>query len=290
MKALPTAAFMGLSAAGLGGLYKFHNLKPKTLREYLEWQGLRLLSESEENYWNAVLEENKDLIGNLGLDTSGTDAVKSWCKKNIDFESYDDLKNNASLLCVDNPKTVKGRIIQIDGNTSKLIQGGDEEGNQYKVAYVFRKHIDGFHALIGYQPEIDDKGKEIEDLEKAKDAFKKWCTESLDKPIDETLVQSVKTFCTPKGFSSIEELINRNGEKSLLLTENSNSEQLKSKYDAIKEKDSWKSEDSKSKGTQEDLKDWCTQNKDKKFHDKDVFSEIYPKFRFRCLKEDSSKN
>ncbi|CBY93047.1 hypothetical protein HF1_10390 [Mycoplasma haemofelis str. Langford 1] len=281
MRALPYLVFLGLGTAGLGGWYKFQHLKPKTLQEYLEWQGFKLLSHFEENHWKAVLEENKDLLSKLGISTSHSGGVKSWCERNLNSESYEELVDVAPLLCVDNIRTVKGRIIQIAGDTSKLIQAGDQEANQYKVAYVFRKHIDGFHALIGYSPEVDE-GKEVEDLDKAHQAFKAWCNDSLDKPINEALAQNVMALCTPKGFSTIEELIKRNGET--LLTESSRSQELKEKYEKIKELDSWKNENQNSKSNEEDLKSWCDENKAKNFYDENVFSEVYPKFRFRCLK------
>ncbi|AEW45670.1 hypothetical protein MHC_04070 [Mycoplasma haemocanis str. Illinois] len=280
MKALAPLALLGVGTAGIGGWYKFHHLKPKTLRQYLEWQGLRLISDSETNYWQAILEENKELTKKLGIDTSKVDGVKKWCQKHIDFENYEDLKESASLLCVDNPKTVKARIIQLDGSLEKLINAD----NQYKVAYVFRKHINGFHDLIGYKPKIGNNGKELEDLSAAGDAFKKWCESSLEKGIEETLILNVRTFCTPKSFSSILELITHNGESNRLLTESSNDSYLNSKYESIKQLDSWKADNESRLENKEDLKKWCEENKSKNFYEDEVFSKVYPKFRFRCLK------
>ncbi|AEW45675.1 hypothetical protein MHC_04095 [Mycoplasma haemocanis str. Illinois] len=283
MKAIAPLVLLGLGTAGIGGLYKFHHLKPKTLRQYLEWQGLRLISDSETNYWKAVLEENKAVIEKLSIDASNIDGVKEWCQKHINAENYEDLKESASLLCVDNPKTVKARIIQLDGSLEKLINGGDAD-NKYKVAYVFRKHINGFHDLIGYKPKIGNNGKELEDLSTAGVAFKKWCEDSLKRGIEETLILNVRTFCTPKSFSSILELITHNGESDLLLTHNNNDSDLSSKYDSLKGLDSWKADNKNNPGNKEDLKKWCEENKSKNFYEDEVFSKVYPKFRFRCLK------
>ncbi|CBY93028.1 hypothetical protein HF1_10200 [Mycoplasma haemofelis str. Langford 1] len=282
MKIVPAAILLGLGSVGVGGWYKFSNLKPKTLRQYLEWQGLRLISDSETNYWKAVIEENGKLISDLSI--SGVEEVKSWCNRHIDSPNYEDFKDSASLLCVDNPRTVKARIIQLYGDTSRLIQSGNDEDKQYKVAYVFRKHIDGFHSLIGYSPEIGEDGKEVEDLDAAKSAFKEWCTSSLSKAVDETLVLNVKELCIPKKFSSIKELIEQRGESTLLLTSGNNSIDLQSKHESIKGLASWKADNEKNGETQEDLKDWCEKNESKNFSDSKVFSEVYPKFRFRCLK------
>ncbi|AEW45693.1 hypothetical protein MHC_04185 [Mycoplasma haemocanis str. Illinois] len=285
MKAIAPLVLLGLGSAGIGGWYKFHHLKPKKLRQYLEWQGLRLISDSETNYWKAVLEENKELIGKLGM-PSTVDKVKRWCQDHIDSENYEDFKDNASLLCVDNPKTVKARIIQLDGNTEKLINGD----NQYKVAYVFRKHINGFHDLIGYKPQIGNNGKELEDLEAAKDAFKKWCESSLEKGIEETLILNIRTFCIPKSFSTIKELITKNGEDSLLLTSSNLDSDLQQKHESIKTLDSWKADNLRQEGDKNNLKTWCEQNLNKNFYDDKVFSEVYPKFRFRCLKGSEALN
>ncbi|AEW45459.1 hypothetical protein MHC_02985 [Mycoplasma haemocanis str. Illinois] len=282
MKTFMPLILLGVGTAGIGGWYKFHHLKPKTLRQYLEWQGLRLISDSEANYWKAVLEENQELIKKLDIGTSNIEGLKEWCKKHIDTESYEDLKENASLLCVDNPKTVKARIIQLDGDISKLMSSGDD--NKYKVAYVFRKHINGFHDLIGYKPQIGNNGKELEDLPTASAAFKKWCEDSLKRGIEETLIFNVRTFCTPKSFSSILELITQNGESDLLLTNGNNASDLSSKYESIKELDSWKEDSENSARNVNDLKKWCEENRDKNFYEKEVFSKVYPKFRFRCLK------
>ncbi|AEW45465.1 hypothetical protein MHC_03015 [Mycoplasma haemocanis str. Illinois] len=282
MKALAPLVLLGAGTLGIGSWYKFHHLKPKTLRQYLEWQGLRLISDSEANYWKAVLEENLGLAEKLSIDTSNIEGVKGWCRNHIDSENYENLKESASLLCVDNPKTVKARIIQLDGGLGKLING-DNSDDQYKVAYVFRKHINGFHDLIGYKPKMGNNGKELEDLPTASAAFKKWCEDSLKREIEETLILNVRTFCTPKSFSSILELITQNGESNLLLTNGDNDGDLSSKYESIKGLDSWKSEAVEGIG-KESLKKWCTDHQEKKFSENKVFSDVYPKFRFRCLK------
>ncbi|CBY93030.1 hypothetical protein HF1_10220 [Mycoplasma haemofelis str. Langford 1] len=281
MKLVPAVVLLGFGSVGVGGWYKFSNLKPKTLRQYLEWQGLRLISDSESNYWAAVLDENKEVAKRLGISDSDIKGVKGWCQKHIDSENYEDLKDSASLLCVDNPRTVKARIIQLDGGTGKLISNSESE--KYKVAYVFRKHIDGFHDLIGYKPAVGEDGKEVEELDKAKEAFQKWCEDSLKKSVDDTLVMNVRTLCTPKRFTTIKELIEQNGEKGSLLTETENQSELKKKYKEIQNLASWK-KDKSGASSENDLKTWCTENQNKNFHEDKVFSEIYPKFRFRCLK------
>ncbi|AEW45690.1 hypothetical protein MHC_04170 [Mycoplasma haemocanis str. Illinois] len=282
MKALVPLALLGLGTVGIGGWYKFHHLKPKTLRQYLEWQGFRLISDFETNYWQVVLEENGKIVSDLRI--NGVEEVKAWCKHHMDSENYEDLKENASLLCVDNPKTVKGRIIQLYGDTKRLIQSGNEEDDKYKIAYVFRKHINGFNSLIGYSPKIGEDGKEVEDLDAAKSAFKMWCTSSLDKPVDEILVLNVKELCTPKEFSNIKELIEWRGESNLLLTETENFSYLISKYISIRELDSWKADNS-NEDNYESLKMWCNNTLNRNFFEGKVFSEIYPKFRFRCLRK-----
>ncbi|AEG73381.1 hypothetical protein MHF_1138 [Mycoplasma haemofelis Ohio2] len=286
MRLVPALALLGIGATGFGGLYKFSNLTPRTLKEYLEWQGLNLISDSSDNYWKAVLEDSKDIAKKATSKENPTiQDIKQWCVGNLPKEKYDDLKDYAVELCVDNPKTVKSRIIQLDGGIEKLISSGDAE--KYKVAYVFRKHIDGFHDLIGYKPEVDEQGKEQEDLEASKTAFQKWCEDSLKKPVDDTLVLNVRTLCTPKKFTTIKELIEQNGEKDSLLTDTKNESELQKKFEEIKEKASWK-RDEQSASSKDDLKRWCTDTESKKFSDSGVFSEDYPKFRFRCIKSTTS--
>ncbi|CBY93053.1 hypothetical protein HF1_10450 [Mycoplasma haemofelis str. Langford 1] len=286
MRLIPALALLGIGATGFGGLYKFSNLTPRTLKEYLEWQGLNLISDSSDNYWKAVLEDSKDIAKKATSKEEPTiQDIKQWCVGNLPKEKYDDLKDYAVELCVDNPKTVKSRIIQLDGGTEKLISSGDAE--KYKVAYVFRKHIDGFHDLIGYKPEVDEQGKEQENLEASKTAFQNWCEDSLKKPVDDTLVLNVRTLCTPKKFTTIKELIEQNGEKDSLLTDPKNDSELQQKFEEIKEKASWK-QDKQNASSKEDLKNWCTETENKKFSDSGVFSEDYPKFRFRCIKSTTS--
>ncbi|CBY93056.1 hypothetical protein HF1_10480 [Mycoplasma haemofelis str. Langford 1] len=99
------------------------------------------------------------------------------------------------------------------------------------------------------------------------------------------MVRNVKSLCTPKGFSSISDLINQRKETSLLLTDSKNSLKLEKKYNDIKEWASWTAENKTSNGNKEDLSDWCKESKDKNFYDQGVFSEVYPKFRYRCLDE-----
>ncbi|AEW45706.1 hypothetical protein MHC_04250 [Mycoplasma haemocanis str. Illinois] len=276
---------LGIGATGLGGLYKFSSLTPRTLKEYLEWQGLNLISHSSDNYWKAVLEDSQDVAKKAtGKENPTIEDLKKWCIDNLPKEKYDDFKVYAVSLCVDNPKTVKARIIQLDGDISKLMSSNDDD--KYKVAYVFRKHIDGFHNLIGYKPEIGNHGKEIENLDAAKSAFKKWCSESLDKPMDDILVLNIRTLCTPKKFSTILDLIKQNKEDKLLLTEDNNSFELMQKYEIIKELSTWKEDEGGRElpKTFNNLKNWCETNKNKPFYEEKVFSGIYPKFRFRCLK------
>ncbi|AEG73373.1 hypothetical protein MHF_1130 [Mycoplasma haemofelis Ohio2] len=277
MKLLPYSALLGLGAIGIGGWYRFGNLQPKTLRQYLEWQGLRLISDSESNYWKAVIEENKELVKRLNLDES---KVKEWCRNHLDLEKYEDVKDSALLLCVDNPKSVKARIIQLDGGIHKLINGSGAD-KQYKVAYVFRKHIDGFNSLIGYSPEKDEKGKEQIDLAQAKDAFQTWCENSLTKPVEETLVLNIREMCAPKTFSKVKEYLSGR----TLLTQSDKTSQLQAVYEKIKDFATYK-EDIKSirESEKDGLKKWCEQNLEKEFSDDlSVFEETLPKVISRCV-------
>ncbi|AEG73366.1 hypothetical protein MHF_1123 [Mycoplasma haemofelis Ohio2] len=277
MRPIPTIALLGLGTAGLGSWYKFHHLKPKTLRQYLEWQGLRLISDSESNYWKAVIEENKELAQKLGIDTSKIDGIKEWCKSHMDSEKYEDIKDSGLLLCVDNPKTVKARIIQLDGGTDRLIHGDDAD-KKYKVAYVFRKHISGLHSLIGYQPKVGDKGEEQVVFEEATDLFKKWCTSSLDKPLDETLVLNIRELCTPKGFSKVRDYLTGKA----LLTDSGKDTQLQAKYDKIHNFASYKQDITDN--NKDGLKNWCTTKLDEEFSkDLSIFEEILPKVISRCV-------
>ncbi|CBY93040.1 hypothetical protein HF1_10320 [Mycoplasma haemofelis str. Langford 1] len=275
MKLLPYAALAALGAAGVGGWYRFGNLKPRTLREYLEWQGLRLISDSESNYWKAVIEENKELVGELKLDASG---VKEWCKSHMDSEQYEDIKSSALLLCVDNPKTVKARIIQLDGGTHKLING-DNADKQYKVSYVFRKHIEGFNALIGYSSEVGKDGKVEIDLESASKAFKEWCINSLERAIDEMLVLNIRELCTPKKFSTVKEYLSG----KTLLTESGQESELETVHNKIKDFASYKADISEA--GKEKLKEWCDKSLKEEFSTSlSVFEETLPKVISRCVK------
>ncbi|CBY93041.1 hypothetical protein HF1_10330 [Mycoplasma haemofelis str. Langford 1] len=277
MRPIPTIALLGLGTAGLGSWYKFHHLQPKTLRQYLEWQGLRLISDSESNYWKAAVEENKELVKKLNLDESKLEGVKEWCRNHLDLEKYEDVKDSALLLCVDNPKSVKARIIQLDGGTDRLIHGSESD-KQYKVAYVFRKHIDGFNALIGYVPTKNEKGEEQIDLAQAKEAFQKWCESSLNRPVEDTLVLNIRELCTPKEFSKVEDYL----KGKTLLTKEGKDSTLDAVYKKIKDFASYKADITKE--NKEGLKEWCEENLKKEFSESlSIFEETLPKVISRCV-------
>ncbi|AEW45697.1 hypothetical protein MHC_04205 [Mycoplasma haemocanis str. Illinois] len=281
MKFFPLTVLLGLGAAGIGGWYKFIHLKPKTLRQYLEWQGFKLIKDTERNHWLSVLHENKKVAEDLNI--SNIDEIKWWCEVHLDSENYEDFKVSASLLCIDNPKTVKARIIQLDGNIDGLIKDG--EMDEYKVSYIFKKHIAGVTETIGFLPPEQEKGQPIkEDLENAGRALSTWCKKSLDAAPNDTIVANVKLLCFSKGFGDIFGLIKLRGEESLLLTNPNNLGDLNLKYNSIKGLSSWENDPTKSGSSFMSLYAWCDETQKKKFSEEGTFSNIYPKFRFRCLK------
>ncbi|AEG73301.1 hypothetical protein MHF_1051 [Mycoplasma haemofelis Ohio2] len=274
-----------MGGVGFGGWYCFGNLRPKNVKEYLEWSGLQLIKWEDKKSWDAVLEENKGWLGDVVGSSNDIEKIKQWCRDVLPKENYEQYSKHSSLLCVDNLQTVKGKIIQKVGSLSGLIQNSNSEEatKQYKVSFLFRKHIEGFKELIGYLTPPPEREGETpkENLEEAYGKLKSWCDSSLvAKPADD-LVANVELFCSPKKFKTIKELIDLNGEK--MLTDSGNESQLKQKYDEIKNLDTFKNDsDVTSKDSDEGLKTWCDQQKEKEFSSDGVF-ELYPKFRFRCV-------
>ncbi|AEG73365.1 hypothetical protein MHF_1122 [Mycoplasma haemofelis Ohio2] len=267
---------------GGAGVYGFHSLQPKNLQEYLEWQGFKLVSNSDENTWKAIKKENAPLLKEIfGKDDPETQEIQKWCKDLLPLTDYQEYVSRVSKVCVDSVWTVEGKIIQEKGSTNGLIQKGKDE--DFKVAYVFRRHISDFLDLINFHPPQSEEGQPAEEkLDEAKKSFEDWCIGSLAKEANDSLVSNIQTFCSPKGFSTIKELIEKNGEK--LLTDSQYTGDLEKKYQEIKDLKTWKDENEQSHSSNEDLKSWCNKNQDKKFSEEGVFAEIYPKFRFRCVK------
>ncbi|AEW45664.1 hypothetical protein MHC_04040 [Mycoplasma haemocanis str. Illinois] len=277
---------LGLGVIGTGGWYGFSTLHPKNLRQYLEWQGFKLARYSHDNTWKSILEENKDLIEKipeLKGSVSSFDKIRDWCYSRYDWINFDDLKDSASKLCVDNPRTVKGSIIQKSGSLASLIADASDAEKKYKISFLFRKHIEGFKDLIGYSTPAPEKegGTPKEDLTVAYEKLKSWCENSLLKKPTDDLISNVEIFCSPKKFTTVKELITLN--KESLLTDLNKSSELSQKYSQIKDLDSFKKDkDIENSQNEQSLKEWCQKMESKSFSDDEVF-EDYPKFRFRCL-------
>ncbi|AEW45700.1 hypothetical protein MHC_04220 [Mycoplasma haemocanis str. Illinois] len=133
---------------GLGGagVYGFNSLKPKNLQEYLEWQGFKLVSNTDTNTWKAIKTENAILLREIfGNDNPEILQIQQWCKSLLPLTDYQKYVSRVSKVCVDSIWTVEGKIIQKQGSTSGLIKKGEDE--KFKVAYVFRRHISEFNKI-----------------------------------------------------------------------------------------------------------------------------------------------
>ncbi|AEW45654.1 hypothetical protein MHC_03980 [Mycoplasma haemocanis str. Illinois] len=289
-KLLPIFAISALSAVGFGGWYSFSVLRPKDLQQYLEWQGFELASKKGGYIWKAILDEHKSIIVSRTkkLDPKEED-IESWCSSHLPSTDYESFKDDASKICVNNPQTVRAKIIQQDGNIDSLINDSQEsKDKEYRISYIFKKHIDGVLALIGFIPPKQELGQEIkENIKDAGKALEAWCKKSLASKPEDVLVDNVKLLCSPTKFHTVKELIENQNEKNLLLTDGNNSSELNAKYEEIKDKASWTKDPDRSSFSMrvDDLKDWCEAMEKKEFSDEGIFSNIYPKFRFRCLKD-----
>ncbi|AEW45666.1 hypothetical protein MHC_04050 [Mycoplasma haemocanis str. Illinois] len=282
-KLFPILAVSGLSIIGAGGWYGFSGLRPKNLKQYLEWQGFESAFHASGLVWKSILAEHKEIVTRRTKKTNPTESdIKDWCIQHLYATDYESFKDDASKICVNNPETVRAKIIQQDGDIKSLIEGSEGDKNKnYKVAYIFRKHITGFLGLISFTP--PEKGEGIEGGGRA---LEKWCKKSLDSKPDDFLVANVKSLCSSKGFNTIKELIEKQSETGSLLTDSNNQAELIKKHNSINEKSSWLA-DAKETSNQSnyfDLKEWCTTYMNKNFYDEGTFSDVYPKFRFRCLK------
>ncbi|CBY92974.1 hypothetical protein HF1_09660 [Mycoplasma haemofelis str. Langford 1] len=241
------------------------------------------------NIWKSVLDEHKSIaVSRTGKSDPREDDVKSWCSSHLSSSDYESFKDDASKICVNNPQTVRAKIIQKDGSIDSLIKdSSDSKDKEYRVSYIFKKHIEGVLELIGFVPPEQEKGREIrENIEEAGKILEAWCKKSLASKPDDALVDNVKLLCAPMKFKTISELITNQSEKNLLLTDSQNSQELTKKYEEIKEKSSWVNDPTRTKKEQkeDDLKNWCQEIEKKEFSEEGTFSNIYPKFRFRCLK------
>ncbi|AEW45486.1 hypothetical protein MHC_03130 [Mycoplasma haemocanis str. Illinois] len=268
---------LSLGVSGTGGWYLFGNIRPKNVEEYLTRSGFKLLSWDSEFSWKAVLEENRDLLQGLLKKSPDIQSIQQWCRDILPREDYEQYANPASLVCVDNLQTIEGKIIQSDGNINALIEGlnNGNKGDKYKVSYVWRKHMSSVLKLISFTP--PEKG---EGLKEGGEALEKWCKKSLKEKPSDSLLSNVKLLCSPMPFESIEDLIKHNNETNKLA---SNYETM---YEKIKGTDTWTKDPTVlslgSSGSQQ-LQKWCERSKSKKFSQEETFSDVYPKFRYRCF-------
>ncbi|AEW45431.2 hypothetical protein MHC_02845 [Mycoplasma haemocanis str. Illinois] len=280
---LKLLGILSLGVSGTGGWYLFGNIRPKNVEEYLTRSGFKLLSWDSEFSWKAVLEENKDLLEGLLKKSPDIPSIQQWCRDILPREDYEQYANPASLVCVDNLQTVEGKIIQSDGNINALIEGLNDgnKKDKYKVSYVWRKHMPSVLGLISFTPPEDKEG-----LREGGEALEKWCKKSLKEKPSDSLLSNVKLLCSPMPFESINELINHNGEKNKL------EDNYTIMYWKIKNTDTWTKDLSVKeiwdKSDQQILEEWCKQSKEKKFSEEGTFSDVYPKFRYRCFKSNNS--
>ncbi|AEW45705.1 hypothetical protein MHC_04245 [Mycoplasma haemocanis str. Illinois] len=247
----------------------------KTLRQYLKWRGYQVVSPEDKSTWKAIKEEHSSLVYELFSGNNIEDQIRDWCADHLDKGSYISHIGNASKLCVNNLKTVKGKIIQRGTDLNSLLNRTDD----YKVAYVFRKNTPDFLNLIGYSP------NSVENLEEAVRAYRNWCENSLNAPWEELLLSNVESLCKPKGFSTIKEFINHSGKQ--MITEGNDSEsKLDEKFNALKNLNSFK-QDVGGGENKEKLKEWCNTSSSKGFFEGfHVLETDYPKVKSRCIKDE----
>ncbi|AEW45310.2 hypothetical protein MHC_02220 [Mycoplasma haemocanis str. Illinois] len=280
---LKLLGILSLGVSGTGGWYLFGNIRPKNVEEYLTRSGFKLLSWDSEFSWKAVLEENRDLLQGLLKKSPDIQSIQQWCRDILPREDYEQYANPASLVCVDNLQTVEGKIIQSDGSIGALIEGLSDgnKTNKYRVSYVWRKHMPSVLKLISFTPPENKEG-----LKEGGEALEKWCKKSLKEKPSDSLLSNVKLLCSPMSFESIGDLIKKNNEEGKLL------KNYLTKYNSIKDTDTWKGDPEVGaiydKRDEQILEKWCEESKSKKFYEEGIFSEIYPKFRYRCFQSEIS--
>ncbi|CBY93049.1 hypothetical protein HF1_10410 [Mycoplasma haemofelis str. Langford 1] len=268
----------GLGAALGSSLLTWYGLSfwsQKTLRQYLEWRGYQVVSPSDKSTWKAIKEEHSSLIYELFSGDNIEDQIRDWCASHLEKSSYLSQIGTASKICVNNLKTIKGKIVQRGTDLKSLLNRTDD----YKVAYVFRKNTLDFLKLIGYSP------KPMENLEEAVQAYRSWCENSLNAPFEELLLANVESLCKPKGFSTIKEFIHNSGKQMITEGDDADSK-LEARLKLLKDLPSFKKDvgDSVDK---EKLKEWCNTSASKGFFEgSQVLEDDYPKVKSRCIKDE----
>ncbi|OAL10677.1 hypothetical protein A6V39_01235 [Candidatus Mycoplasma haematobovis] len=277
-----------LSAGGAMAGYIF--LKPRSLEKYLEWQGLKLASITEDNLWKSIYDENKD---NFNSDFSSTETdqwkvIKDYCTKAFKKTDYSSDIEKATKWCVDNVRTVRGQLIRQGKNVNDLMT----EVDQFKTAAVVQGN-ENFWKLIG----VDGK-----DLNDRANVYQTWCDSSLKEKPKDDLVGNVDTFCRKKPYSNFKDKLTHDGYVRL------NDEEIKKKYDELKveqlrentgsnileaigggpqnwipnlgiTKGNWKIE---RKKFEEQYKSYCGSGDVKKLFEKDGYPSKYSEYRGIC--------
>ncbi|OAL10051.1 hypothetical protein A6V39_04000 [Candidatus Mycoplasma haematobovis] len=292
-----------------GGAWLGYELnKPKTVEGFIEWKGLKLASETDENLWKALYFQNKS---ELDSKVGSVDALKKKCVK-LAKEAISYVDKNveyAEKYCVNTLRSRKARIIAKGFDESKFLSTDED----YKVAFTFNKYSSTFISYLNdseitKDSEFVDEKPEDEKNKKLLDAYKKYCKNVLEE--DGTKIEVAKQLCSKYDYTNAEEFAKSKGylvkdkgelrkefpkykqpdgqEKKKYLIGNSLLEDIKESNEKGKE-DSWIVLTKEEDKFEERFNIYCQKQKDRKLFENKFHKEDWPKFKERCLKEDPAK-
>lgn len=283
-----------------GGSWLGYELnKPRTVKELIEWKGLALADEKDDNIWKALLFQNKDELKDKAqtFDALRKTCIESW-NRQIDYlnKNYE----YAEKYCTNGLRSRKARIIAGGFDAKELLSLEAD----YKTAFIVNRNSPGFLALLNKpsltkDSEIDEEGNELYN------AYKKYCEDSLNE--DSSKIALTKQVCQKHPYSTAEEMANQDGyeaKKTEKIKEEW--EQKYSQEAATRNKqriidssllkdinapgENWTDLMANKDSFVEKFEKWCNAQKAQPLYKKAFLKEIYPKYITRCMvKTDSLK-
>ncbi|OAL10064.1 hypothetical protein A6V39_04065 [Candidatus Mycoplasma haematobovis] len=274
---------------GSGAWVGYELYKPKTVKGWVEWKGLKLASETDENIWKALYFQNESELQGT---TKSAEELKKTCveywKKPIENKNLEYVEK----FCVNVLKSRKARIIA-EGFDKAIFLSTDED---YKLAYTFNRYSDSFLALLGSDKATRDSEIDEQDSELLR-IYKNHCETALNT--NDTKINVTKQICSKQyEYVTAEDKLKHDGYE------------LKTDKELEDSWDTWKGSKSKNylvgNSLLEDIKDrnggddswiklqdnkkefgirfkaWCQEQKVEKLFKRNFYKDIYPKFKNRC--------
>ncbi|OAL10050.1 hypothetical protein A6V39_03995 [Candidatus Mycoplasma haematobovis] len=210
MAKLKIALTILLSALGVFGANKYYS--PKSIKDLLKWQGIRLAS--DDRAWRSTFYDHKDKLNEMGIKSH--EELWTWCSekfKQTNLDDQDDV-NKVKEFCADNATSIMGRIIR-DGEEGRIIS--PEDHKSFAIGYVLTGLSEDVLKLVG----LDESQKQNFDYVGLK--ISEWCEKNKNSKVvgqaNIGLYSNFKKRCYQKGVKTVSELLAKEKADKMLDTD-----------------------------------------------------------------------